>query len=127
MYYSHIHYPAFQHMPIPPIHHPLPYRIQYPPVNIALFSSSVQTFQTLLGQGSILLDRLGNPVFAHKIMESAQQGKQIEVDQLIQAIGLKVTVKTNFTPTGIIFTLQPPVHDSARECCTLTISLRWGN
>lgn len=80
-----------------------------------------------MAQGSILLDRLGDVQFARKIMSAAQQGKQVEVDQLIKTIGLKVPVITKFTPTGVNFTLAThPAQLVSLNCCTLSITMKWG-
>jgi len=111
----------------PTFYNPISYRVQYPPVDIGVFSSSVKTFQMLMAQGSVLLKNLGNPPFAHKLMELAQQGKQQEVNSLIQTIGLKVAVKTDFTPSGVVFILQPHAKQDGPECCTLTVAMKWGN
>ncbi|MDQ6595900.1 hypothetical protein [Bacillus salipaludis] len=78
-------------------------------------------------QGSILLDRLGDPGFARKMMTVAQQGKKAEVDQLIHSIGLKVPVITKFTPSGVIFELSTQATQQApMSCCTLSVSMKWG-
>jgi hypothetical protein len=108
----------------PHLHH---YRT-YPPVNTKLFSSSVQNFRLLMSQGSILLDKLAEASFETKMMTAAQQGKQAEVDKLIQSIGLKVLVTTKYTPSGINFILQtPPAPGSFGSCCTLTVAMKWGH
>ncbi|RFU67854.1 hypothetical protein [Bacillus sp. V59.32b] len=99
------------------------YRSEYAPIDISLFSSSVHTFQLLMQQSRILLERLRDPAFEKQLMGFAQQGKQSEVDLLIRAIGLQVPVKTTFTPSEIIFSLR----DSVSECCILTFAIRWGN
>jgi hypothetical protein len=78
-------------------------------------------------KGSILLDRLADVGFARKMMSAAQQGKQVEVDQLIHSIGLKVPVHTKYTPSGVQFELSTnPETGSLFSCCTLSVSLKWG-
>ncbi|MDQ0219988.1 hypothetical protein ELQ35_02345 [Peribacillus cavernae] len=124
MYHSNNFYPVYSPMPLYP--EPLPFRKQYPKIDVTMFSSSVKSFQMLMGQSSMLLEHLGNPAFAYKIMEAAQQGKSQEVDRLIQSIGLKVPVTTKYTPTGVTFTLQTRVQSNNPSCCTLTIPMKWG-
>lgn len=119
MYYYLYHYPT---------HPPYPVILRtYPPVNVKIFESSVQSFRILMAQGSKLLDRLGDSVFAAKIMSAAQQGKKAEVDKLVKSIGLSIPVITNYTPSGVIFVLRTLANQQSPEsCCTLTISMKWG-
>lgn len=99
----------------------------YPAVDPTIFSASIKSFRLLMTQGSILLDRLGNLQFARQIMTAAQEGKHHEVNRLIQSIGLKVPVKTTYTPTGVNFELIAQSHPNIpNSCCTLTINLKWG-
>jgi hypothetical protein len=99
----------------------------YPPVDTKIFASSVKSFRLLMEQGSILLDRLGNLAFAHKMMTAAQQGKNAEVDRMIKSIGLKVPVTTKFTPTGVNFILSTDTSQNhSVNCCSLTIAMKWG-
>ncbi|WP_435559971.1 hypothetical protein [Neobacillus sp. LXY-4] len=105
-----------------------PYPRTYPPVDTKTFSSSVQKFRILMEQGSILLAKLGEASFETKMMTAAQQGKQAEVEKLIKSIGLRVPVTTQYTPSAIKFTLQtPPEPNNFNSCCSLTVSLKWGN
>ena len=79
-------------------------------------------------QGSILLDRLGDSGFAHKMMTAAQQGKKADVDHLISSIRLKVPVTTKFTPTGVDFELYTQSNPNMPgSCCTLKVFMKWGN
>ena len=81
-----------------------------------------------MDQGSILLDRLGDSDFDVKLMSAAQKGNNSEVDRLIKSIGLKVPVKTKYTPTGVTFELKAHTDPHApMSCCTLTVQLQWGN
>lgn len=78
-------------------------------------------------QGSILLDRLEDSNFAYKVMDSAQKGDKARVDKLIESIGLRVPVSTQYTPSGIIFTLySKATQHTPSSCCNLTISMKWG-
>jgi hypothetical protein len=78
-------------------------------------------------QGSILLDRLGDVDFAHKMMESAQQGKKVEVDHLLKTMGLQVPVEARYTPSGVTFELKSPsTQNNPANCCTLSVHMKWG-
>ncbi|MCL6570658.1 MAG: hypothetical protein K6T88_03100 [Bacillus sp. (in: Bacteria)] len=129
MSYNPFHFPIYPPMPANqgyPINYPN--MRSYPPVDITMFKSSVHSFRFLMNQGSILLDRLADVGFAHKLMTAAQQGKKTEVDHLIKSIGLKVTVNTKFTPTGVHFELlNPPNQNTLINCCTLTVFMKWGS
>lgn len=98
----------------------------YPPIDVKTFTASIKSFQLLMSQGNILLNRLSEPSFAHRIMSAAQHGKKAEVDQLIKSIGLKVPIKTRFTPSGVVFELVVPETQAAPiSCCTLSLLLKW--
>ncbi|WP_052352869.1 hypothetical protein [Neobacillus dielmonensis] len=128
MYYSPFHYPEMA--PVPPYGHSVfgwPAYRTYPPADISLFQSSIQSFHQLMEQGSLLLSRLANPQFARRLMNAAQQGKQNEVNQLMKSIGLHVPVLTKYTPSGVNFILTTKTGPgSPNDCCSLTISLKWG-
>jgi hypothetical protein len=130
MYYYHYPYPTNPQTPVYPNYYPnyhQPYR-QYPQVDVETFTKSIKTYRLLMDQGSILLDRLGDAGFDVKLMSAAQQGDQAEVDRLIKSIGLKVPVKTTYTPTGVTFELKHQTDTSSPiNCCTLTVNLKWGN
>ena len=130
MYYYHYPYPTNPQIPVYPNHYPnyhQQYR-QYPQVDVNVFKKSIKTYRLLMDQGSILLDRLGDADFDVKIMSAAQQGNQAEVDRLLKTIGLKVPVKTKYTPTGVSFELKAHTDPNApTNCCTLSVHLQWGN
>ncbi|MCM2534018.1 hypothetical protein NDK43_18680 [Neobacillus pocheonensis] len=128
-----MYYNPFPYSPYPPtapypgyyINHPSPRT--YPPVDVKIFTHSVKSFRFLMEQGSILLEHLGDEMFAKKIMSAAQLGKKAEVDHLIKSIGLKVNVITRFTPSGVIFELSTnPNQNTPVSCCTLTVAMKWG-
>ncbi|MDR7076974.1 hypothetical protein J2Y03_001997 [Neobacillus niacini] len=127
MYYYHYPYPPQPRPPVyPNYHNPIPR--QYPQVDVNVFKKSIKTYRLLMDQGSILLDRLGDSDFDVKIMSAAQQGNTSEVDKLIKTIGLKVPVRTKYTPTGVTFELTAHVDPNApANCCTLKVQLQWGN
>lgn len=129
MYYYHYPYPLHQQQPpYPGYYYYYPITRQYPQVDVNVFTKSIKAYRLLMDQGSVLLDRLGDGDFDVKLMTAAQQGNQNEVDRLIKTIGLKVPVKTKYTPTGVTFDLTThPDPSSAMSCCTLTILLKWGN
>jgi hypothetical protein len=128
MYYYPYQYPIHPPMPVyPPQRMFQPVPRSYPPVDVKIFEGSVKSFRLLMDQGSILLDRLGDLVFARKMMSAAQQGKKADVDHLISTVGLKVPVITTFTPSGVIFELTTqPNQSNPASCCTLKVSMKWG-
>ncbi|WP_174613732.1 hypothetical protein [Virgibacillus ihumii] len=106
-------------------HQPRP----YPPVDTAMLTQSVNEFETLLHQGLILLDKLENKPFSYNLMVFAQRGNKAEVRHLIHSInGLYVPIQINFTPSAIIFNMEPPAVDGQDygNCCSLRIVLKWG-
>ena len=120
MHYLPFHYPIHPSYPV--------YPRTYPSVDVKMFESSVQSFRLLMVQGNRLLNRLGDPRFAAKLMTAAQQGKQAEVDQLIKSIGLNIPVITRYTPSGVIFELPTPAtQQNPISCCTLSIAMKWGH
>ncbi|MBT2728896.1 hypothetical protein J7E63_18530 [Bacillus sp. ISL-75] len=129
MYIYPYHYPVYPPLPVYPpqlMVHTFPR--SYPPVDVKIFEESVKSFRQLMAQGSILLDRLGDSDFARKMMTAAQQGKKADVDHLISSIGLRVPVITTFTPSGVIFELTTqPNQNNPASCCTLKVSMKWGN
>jgi|SRR5690625_1869833 len=129
MYYNLYHHPTCRRMQNYQgrfYNHFSPIR-QYPPTDPSILSQSVKEFQTLMQQGVLLLNRLADTTYAKKLMEAAQQGDQSEVDRLIHTIdGLFVPVNINYSPSGAIFILQSPAVSEGGECCTLNISLKWG-
>jgi hypothetical protein len=126
MYYYHYPYPLHPQPPVYPHYYPM--ARQYPPVDVKVFTKSIKSYRLLMDQGSILLDRLGDPDFDVKLMSAAQKGNKAEVDNLIKTIGLKVPVETKYTPTGVTFELATqPEPGSQMSCCTLSVHLKWGN
>jgi hypothetical protein len=129
MYYYPSHYPIYPPMPIYPpqlVVHTFPR--SYPPVDVKIFEKSVKSFRLLMDQGSVLLDRLGDSDFARRMMTAAQQGNKVDVDHLISTIGLKVAVTTKFSPSGVNFELFTHADPNVpASCCTLKVSMKWGN
>jgi hypothetical protein len=129
MYYYHYPYPLHPQPPAYPGYpNYYPMARQYPQVDVNIFTKSIKSYRLLMAQGSILLDRLGDPNFDVKLMDAAQKGNKVEVDNLIKTIGLKVPVETKYTPTGVTFELATqPDPGSPMSCCSLTVHLKWGN
>lgn len=124
MYGYFSYYPTFPSLSAFANAQPLP-RFTYPAIDTKLFIHSVQSFHPLMEQGSRLLERLSDSSFAQKMMEAAQQDKKRQVDHLIKSIGLTVPVTTNYTPSGVTFTLHSQTNQPI-PCCTLSFSLKWG-
>ncbi|WP_026673234.1 hypothetical protein [Alkalihalobacterium bogoriense] len=98
----------------------------YPPVNIALFETSLSKYQQLIQHGNRLVTSLASSQdLMYQIMYSAQEGDRDTVDRIIREIGVPTEVNTTFTPTGVTFTLFEDAEGLPR-CCTLTMNLRWG-
>ncbi|MEH7274266.1 hypothetical protein V7125_11605 [Neobacillus vireti] len=129
MYYYHYPNPPHTQPPVYPSNqYYQPMHRQYPQVDPNVFKKSIKTYRLLMDQGSLLLDRLGDPGFDVKLMTAAQQGNNSEVDRLIKSIGLKVPVKTIYTPTGVTFELKAHTDPHAPpNCCTLRVELQWGS
>ena len=115
--------------PIPYLYYPPSpwYYRTYPPVDVKIFSSSVKSSRLLLQQGTVLLNRLEDAGFAYKLMDAAQKGQKTEVDRLVHSTGIKIPVSTRFTPTGVIFDLTAPTSGQHPDnCCSLTLTMKWG-
>ena len=118
IYPPQITFPLIQYLP----------RTPYPKVDTKIFEGSIKSFHFLMEQAILLLDRLGDSTFAYKVMDAAQQGKKAKVESLIKSIGLKVPVTTEYTPSGVIFALHSQANQQTPiSCCTLTLSIKWGN
>jgi hypothetical protein len=104
------------------------FRFAYPAVDTKIFAKSLKTFTSLMHQGNRLLSHLSNPSFARRLMDAAQQGKQARVEALVKSIGITVPVTTNFSPSGIVFTLHSRETPNPLEnCCSLSFAIRWGH
>ena len=94
----------------------------YPPVDTAYFQHSVVSFQSLMKQASLILDKLaGSKELCAGLMKAAQQGNQAEVDRIVKSTGVISAVTTVYTPTAVQFLLQAP-HQGG----SLALNLRWG-
>jgi hypothetical protein len=128
--YEYMIYPTYPPLPTYatfPILQYLP-RAPYPKVDTKIFKESVKSYRFLMEQASLLLDRLGDSTFAYMMMDAAQQGKKTKVESLIKSIGLKVPLSTEYTPSGVIFTLHSQANQYTQiSCCSLTISMKWGS
>lgn len=123
MYGYFSYYPTFPSLSAFSNAQPFP-RFTYPAVDTKIFFQSIQSFRPLMKQGSLLLERLSDPSFAQRMMETAQQGKKAEVEHLVKSLGLSVPVTTHYTPSGVTFTLHS--YADQHPCCTLSVSLKWG-
>lgn len=121
--------PCFQRMPyyghIARYYDPgVQWNRKYPPVDTKILGQSVTAFQKLMRDGGILLNKLAEQRFAYQLMTAAQAGNQHEVDRIMASIGIESAISTKYTPSGVIFTVDPNVQGTS--CCTLTMSLKWG-
>jgi len=114
-YPHHYFYPSF-----PPTYS----HRQYPEVDDTTFLQSIETFQKISKDASVILNRLSKREFADQLMRAAQQGNKQEVNRLMNSIGISSPITTKYTPTGLELTIRSNVQGS--QCCTLTMYLQWG-
>ncbi|KAB8126205.1 hypothetical protein F9U64_20385 [Gracilibacillus oryzae] len=112
------HYPMGHYFNHPAYH---PFR-QYPEVDTSIFEQSVVSFKEMNKQSAVILDKFAEHEYAQRLMKAAQSGNQSEVDNLIKSIGVSPSIKTKYTPSGILLTISED-----NPCCVLTMFLRWGN
>ncbi|WP_428909879.1 hypothetical protein [Niallia sp. Krafla_26] len=121
------YYPAWGSPYVPVANYPsLDYYIprQFPPVDIDQLEKSIQRFQELIQQASLLINRLANSKeFARDLMSAAQESNKQRVNQLIRSTGVSIKINTSFTPTGIRIELSNSKFEG--DCCQLLIALRW--
>jgi hypothetical protein len=124
MFYPHYRYPSNDDLAFCYQHPHFQWNRQYPPVDTQILSQSVIAFRKLMRDGGLLLNKLSEHRFAYQLMSAAQAGNRQEVDRLIKSIGIGSIIKTTYTPSGVMFTIDPNVPGTA--CCTLTMYLKWG-
>lgn len=99
---------------------------QYPEVNIHEFEISAQSFQELMKQANLLINKIASsPKFAREIMTAAQKSDEQTVLKLIKSTGISIDVKTTFTPTSIRIYLDNSNKSKKSNCCNMLIALRW--
>lgn len=121
--YQHYHIPYPQLYFYPTFQIPYPYR-QYPEVDDTTFHQSIEKFQKIAKDASVILNKLSNHEFAHQLMVAAQRGNQQEVNRLMNSIGISSPITTKYTPTGLELTIKDNAQGS--QCCTLSMYLKWG-
>lgn len=107
--------------------HPLPrtYFRVYPEVDPTVFTESAESMQQLMKEASIILQKLSDSKeFATEVMAAAQEGNKEKVSQLLLSTGVHSGVKVDFNPDGINLNMTSEIE--GKDCCHLTISLRWG-
>jgi hypothetical protein len=72
----------------------------------------------------LLLSKLSDPAFANQLMSAAQEGHKEEVERLIKSVGSQSAIITQYTPSGVQFTIDPNGEET--PCCTLSMTLKWG-
>ncbi|NEW07953.1 hypothetical protein GK047_18295 [Paenibacillus sp. SYP-B3998] len=96
----------------------------YPHVDTKILMSSVDAFQRLMNDASLLLKKLADPQIASQLMTAAQTGNQKEVDRIVSSFGCESAVATSFTPSSVKFSIDPLAQGI--PCCDLSMSLKWG-
>ncbi|MCM3619006.1 hypothetical protein M3936_15565 [Sutcliffiella horikoshii] len=131
MYY----YPSTYHQPVYyprhvyfPVYTPIPPRSYvrvYPPVDPTVLTESAESMQQLMKEASIILQKLSNSKeFASEVMSAAQEGNKEKVSQLLESTGVHSGIEVSFNPDGIHLDMSSEVE--GKDCCHLTITLRWG-
>ena len=93
----------------------------YPEVDATMFTESAHEMQKLMKEASLVLDRLAESKdFAAAVMNAAQESDQHKVNELLKTAGLHTKVDVTYNPDGINLKL---IED--KNCCNLTIALRW--
>ncbi len=97
----------------------------YPPVDPTVFTESAESMQQLMKEASIILQKLSDSKeFASEVMSAAQEGNKEKVSQLLLSTGVHSGVEVSFNPDGINLNMTSEVE--GKDCCHLTITLRWG-
>lgn len=117
--------PEYIQAPLQSSHQIQPQRqYQYPEVDIQQFEKSAQSFQQLIKQADLLINKLArSKEFARELMSAAQKSDDKKVNELIKSTGITIKVKTSFTPDGIRIILDNSKLEG--HCCQLLIALRW--
>jgi len=97
---------------------------EMPPVDTNMLEHSVTSLQKIVNNASILLSKLKEKQVAHQLMTAAQAGNQKEVERIVHTFGLAEPVQTTYTPSAIIFKIDPVPQEP--HCCSLTMMLKWG-
>ncbi|MFD2046530.1 hypothetical protein ACFSTA_19505 [Ornithinibacillus salinisoli] len=114
--------PEWRHVMPPNFHDEK--RQQYLNVDPDLFFKSAGAFKELLGDASVILNKLSEDEnLAYQIMEAAQQNNKEKVEELIKSTGVKGTVDVDYNPDGIKLNMLSKVEET--DCCKLTMALRW--
>ncbi|UOQ45908.1 hypothetical protein MUN89_08300 [Halobacillus salinarum] len=95
-----------------------------PPVDPEFFRQSANESKTLMKQANMVLNQISESKdFSTHLMEAAQRSDFEEVKRLIHSIGVSSDVDIHFTPDSFRLTFKSKI--AAKDCCRLTIALRW--
>ncbi|NLP52254.1 hypothetical protein [Bacillus sp. RO1] len=120
-----VYYPRNVYFPVYTHTMPRPYMRVYPEVDPTVFTESAESMQQLMKEASIILKKLSDSKeFASDVMAAAQEGNKEKVSQLLLSTGVHSGVKVDFNPDGINLNMTSEIQ--GKDCCHLTISLRWG-
>ncbi|MGX9929692.1 hypothetical protein ACW0KB_00400 [Virgibacillus salarius] len=104
----------------------IPVREQLPPVNIEFFYESANETVRLMNDVRVVLNKLStSKEFDRQIMSAAQQSDHEEVKRLIQSLNITSTIEVGFTPDELRLNFSKKTVHSNRDCCKITIFLRW--
>jgi hypothetical protein len=101
-----------------------PYYRQYPSVDPAQLYQSANESKKLMKDASTVLDKLSvSKEFDAQLMYAAQISNVEEVKRLIQSIGITSKAEVHYTPDGLRLEFTSTIEP--KDCCRLTIALRW--
>lgn len=124
-YHRPVYYPTNVYFPVYTPIIPRPRVRVYPEVDATLFTESAESMQQLMKEASIILQKLAeSKEFASEVMSAAQEGNKEKVAQLLESTGVHSGVEVGFNPDGINLNMTSEVE--GKDCCHLTITLRWG-
>ncbi|UAL46731.1 hypothetical protein [Sutcliffiella horikoshii] len=120
-----VYYPRNVYFPVYTHGVPRTYFRVYPEVDPTVFTESAESMQQLMKEASIILQKLSeSKEFASEVMQAAQEGNKEKVSQLLLSTGVHSGVQVDYTPDGINLNMTSEIE--GKDCCHLTISLRWG-
>lgn len=128
-YQPHFHrpvcYPRNVYFPVYTHGLPRTYFRVYPEVDPTVFTESAESMQQLMKEASVILQKLSDSKeFASEVMKAAQEGNKEKVSKLLESTGVHSGVEVGFNPDGINLHMTSEVE--GKDCCQLTITLRWG-
>ncbi|KGP72065.1 hypothetical protein [Pontibacillus yanchengensis] len=99
-------------------------RPTYPEVNTDQLTESAKSFQELMKDAQLVLQKFASShQFSFDVIDAAQKSKDEKVKQLIKSTGIKHPVDIYYNPDSLRLTFRAKQDDI--ECCKLTMALHW--